>query len=101
VRVEVVFSPGARAVEAVTVELAPGAKVSDALMASQLTVRHGIDTSTLRFSVWGRRCTASHALREGDRVECCRPLAVDPKQARHLRSAAQPPKRKRPARAGR
>jgi uncharacterized protein len=101
VRVEVVFSPRARAVEAVTVELAPGARVSDALVASQLTVRHGIETSTLRFSVWGRRCALTHLLHEGDRVECCRPLVVDPKQARRLRSAAQPQKRKRPAVAGR
>ena len=100
-RVEVVFSAAPRTMDSVTVELAPGATVGDAFVACRLAVRHGIDAAALRFSVWGRRCALSRVLHEGDRVECCRPLVVDPKQARRLRSAVQPQKRKRPATAGR
>jgi uncharacterized protein len=101
VRVEVAFSPAPRHVEVVAVMLAAGATVADALAASGLPSRHGVALDTLRLSLWGRRCATSRVLRDGDRVECCRPLVVDPKQARRLRSAAQPQKRKRPARAGR
>ncbi len=100
-RVEVVFSPAARTVETVTVELAPGSTVHSAILATRLVARHGIDAAALRLSVWGHRCPLSRVLRDGDRIECCRPLLVDPKQARRLRSAAQAQKRQRPAQAGR
>jgi uncharacterized protein len=104
VRVEVAFSPAARRVDIVEVTLVPGATVGDALTASGLAARHGVTIETLHLSVWGRRCALSRALHDGDRVECCRPLAVDPKHARRLRSAVQhgrSSKAKRPAGAGR
>jgi putative ubiquitin-RnfH superfamily antitoxin RatB of RatAB toxin-antitoxin module len=104
VRVEVAYSPQPRTVDVVVVSLAPGATVGDALAASALVARHGVALDGLRLSVWGRRCAACRMLREGDRVECCRPLSVDPKQARRLRSSAPRsarPKAKRPAQAGR
>jgi putative ubiquitin-RnfH superfamily antitoxin RatB of RatAB toxin-antitoxin module len=88
-------------VEVVSLVLTSGATANDALSASGLLSRHAVALDTLRLSVWGRRCALSRVLHEGDRVECCRPLVVDPKQARRLRSAVQPQKRKRPAGAGR
>jgi uncharacterized protein len=104
VRVEVVYSPAARVTDAVVVTLAAGATAGEALSASKLALRHGVELAALRLSVWGRRCALSRVLHEGDRLECCRPLAVDPKQARRLRGSAQHsarPKAKRPAGAGR
>ena len=35
--------------------------------------------------VWGRACEPGQVLRDRDRVECYRPLTVDPKEARRLR----------------
>ncbi|TNF61522.1 MAG: RnfH family protein [Burkholderiales bacterium] len=40
-------------------------------------------------SVWGRKITRHQALRDGDRLEACRPLRVDPKVARRERFVAQ------------
>jgi uncharacterized protein len=104
VRVEVVFSPAPRLIDAVMVSLSAGATASDALIASGIEQRHGLEATLLRLAVWGRRCALSRVLHDGDRLECCRPLAVDPKQARRLRGTAQrveQPKAKRPAGAGR
>jgi putative ubiquitin-RnfH superfamily antitoxin RatB of RatAB toxin-antitoxin module len=51
-------------------------------------------------AIWGRRVGLHQPIRDGDRVELCRALTVDPKQARRLRYKAQR-KEKRPAGAGR
>jgi uncharacterized protein len=99
VRVEVAFGAAPRKVHTIALTLPRGATVSDAVAASGISA-----SDALRYSIWGKRCTASRVLADGDRVECCRPLRVDPKQARRLRSQAQPkagPKAKRPAVAGR
>jgi putative ubiquitin-RnfH superfamily antitoxin RatB of RatAB toxin-antitoxin module len=40
-------------------------------------------------SVWGRRVTPAHVLRDQDQLEICRPLTVDPKVARRERFARQ------------
>lgn len=42
-----------------------------------------------QIGVWGRPARADTVLAVGDRVECWRPLLVDPKTARHLRHAHQ------------
>jgi uncharacterized protein len=99
VRVEVAFSAAPRSVQIVALTLARGSTVGDAVADSGFTL-----PQLLRVSIWGKRCGASRVLADGDRVECCRPLRVDPKQARLLRSQAQQklaPKAKRPAGAGR
>jgi uncharacterized protein len=89
VRVEVVFCPGPGLVDLVTLDLAPGATVGDALAASGLLGRHGLDVAVASFGVWGRKRAADSALREADRVELYRPLQVDPKEARRLRYKRQ------------
>jgi putative ubiquitin-RnfH superfamily antitoxin RatB of RatAB toxin-antitoxin module len=99
-RVEVAYSAAARQVDLVTVTLPAGGDVRAAIVASGLLERRGLSLQTLRCGVWGRRCEMSRPLCEGDRVELYRALAVDPKQARRLRSKGQH-KAKRPAVAGR
>ena len=101
-RVEVAYSATARQVELVALDLPAASTVSDALHASGLLERHGLVSGALQCGVWGRRCTLSQVLRDGDRVELCRALTVDPKDARRLRDKGQRrPKEKRPAGAGR
>jgi putative ubiquitin-RnfH superfamily antitoxin RatB of RatAB toxin-antitoxin module len=100
VRVEVAFSAKERAVDLVALTLPAGATVRDAVTAAGLLERHGLAADAVRCGVWGRRCAWEHLLREGDRVELTRALAVDPKEARRLRYKGQR-KAKRPAGAGR
>jgi putative ubiquitin-RnfH superfamily antitoxin RatB of RatAB toxin-antitoxin module len=83
VRIVVLHSPSPREVREWNLELPTGATVADALAAA------GLDGSQGGLAIWGRRCEASAVLREGDRVEACRPLLVDPKVARRERFRKQ------------
>jgi putative ubiquitin-RnfH superfamily antitoxin RatB of RatAB toxin-antitoxin module len=99
-RVDVVFSPAPREVHCVSLELPHGSTLDDALHASGLA--DAIRQAGAECGIWGCRRAGSTRLRDGDRVECWRALAVDPMQARRLRHEAQRrPKEKRPAGAGR
>jgi hypothetical protein len=83
-RVEVVLArPGAA--DAVSLSLAPGATLRDALVASGLP----LDLEKLAFGIFGRRAQLDHRLADGDRVEVYRPLKVDPKEARRKRAREQ------------
>jgi len=97
-RVEVAYSPAPRQTELVSLSLT--GTVREALIASGLLEHHGLAIDALRCGIWGRRCDLGQALRDGDRVEIYRALAVDPKEARRLRYKGQR-KAKRPAVAGR
>lgn len=66
-------------------QLPAGATVADALHACGLTE----PLAELACGVWGRLAEPQEPLRDGDRVECCRPLTVDPKLARRQRFASQ------------
>jgi putative ubiquitin-RnfH superfamily antitoxin RatB of RatAB toxin-antitoxin module len=97
IAVEVVYSPAPREVEVYALTLPAGSAVDAALKASGLWQRHPqLDMSALSFSVWGRSMPLDHVLRERDRVEVCRALTVDPKEARRLRYKRQGPRRPRP-----
>jgi uncharacterized protein len=96
VHVEIVYSAAARQVDLVALVMPPSSTVRDALIASGLAGRHGLAIGDVRCGVWGRRCDPAQVLREGDRVEIYRGLAVDPKEARRLRYKSQR-KAKRPA----
>lgn len=61
--------------------LPAGATVVDALGACQLALQG----DALVCGIWGRVVPVHQPLRDGDRVECCRPLLVDPKLARRQR----------------
>ena len=84
-RVEVAYAPRAQGVEVVALELPEGATVADALRASGLVSKHGLDEASLRVGVWCKVRELTAPLREADRVEVYRSLLVDPKEARRLR----------------
>jgi len=65
--------------------LSAGATVADALRTCRLSVQG----DALVCGIWGRAVPVHELLREGDRVECCRPLMVDPKLARRQRFKSQ------------
>jgi uncharacterized protein len=70
----------------ITLDLADGSTVADAVRASGLAERAGIDALGAVCGIHGRRVGAETALRDGDRVDVTRPLQCDPKQARRNRA---------------
>ena len=84
-RVEVLYAL-AYVQDIVVLELAEGAVALDAVAASGVLARHGLDAGKLVLGIAGRRVAAAHRLREGDRVEILRPLAADPNEARRRRA---------------
>jgi putative ubiquitin-RnfH superfamily antitoxin RatB of RatAB toxin-antitoxin module len=84
-RVEVAYCPRPGVAELVTLSLPVGATVADALRASGLPDRHGLQAEGLRAGVWSKVQAGDTVLRDRDRVEIYRPLTVDPKEARRLR----------------
>jgi uncharacterized protein len=83
--VEVVYCAAPHQVDLTPLRLAPGATVRDALRASGLLQRHGLNEGDVCVGLWGRACTLDLTLRERDRVEVYRALLVDPKEARRQR----------------
>jgi uncharacterized protein len=83
--IEVVYCPQPGHCDLVLLRLPEGACVGDAVLASGLCARHGLEPDSVATGVWGRRQAADVALRNRDRVELYRPLRVDPKEARRLR----------------
>ncbi|WGT65887.1 RnfH family protein [Variovorax paradoxus] len=71
--------------------LAPGATVDDAVKASDLAQHFPqLDwRQAMTPGIWGREVEWNQPLKDGDRVELCRPLAVDPKVARRERFQRQ------------
>jgi putative ubiquitin-RnfH superfamily antitoxin RatB of RatAB toxin-antitoxin module len=84
-RVEVVYGPAPGQVDVVSLRLPDGSTVADALTASGLLARHGLNAEGLLTGVWCRVQPMDTRLRDRDRVELYRPLTVDPKEARRLR----------------
>ena len=78
IRVEVVHALPGRA-DAVVVTLEEGATVQDALEAARLPAVESV-------GVFGRKTSRNRILRDGDRVELYRPLALDPMEARRRRA---------------
>ena len=71
----------------VTVALAPGATIAEAIERSRIATSLTHDVDGLDVAVFGRRATRATLLVDGDRVELLRPLVVDPKEARRRRAA--------------
>jgi uncharacterized protein len=78
-------APGLEAL--VTLEVATGATVEDAVTQSGIVPRIGVPPTELAYAIFGRRAEADARLAEGDRVEITRPLACDPKLARRRRAS--------------
>jgi len=86
VRVEVLYAL-ASAQDCVTVELKEGAVAREAIRASSLLERHPeLAARDWRLGISGREVSLETLLRDGDRVEILRPLAMDPKEARRRRA---------------
>lgn len=92
-RVLVNYSPAPRVVDEVVLQLAPGATLGDALKASGLLERHGLQLDEqLHAGIWAKAKPLDTLLRADDRVEIWRGLKVDPKEARRQRYHKQPAK---------
>ena len=90
IRISVVYSPSARTVQEVELELAPGATVGVAVQASGWLAHVGMTgEGTPQLGVWGRKASVDQVLQDHDRVEICRALTVDPKVARRARFVKQ------------
>jgi len=87
IRVQVVYALPKKQV-VVDLELPSGSTIRDAIRACGLTVPSPAEDSGTANSlgVWGRIAMPEQVLRDRDRVEIYRPLVVDPKIARRLRS---------------
>ncbi len=89
-KIELVYARAARELEQASVVLPEGMTAKEALRAAGWVSRFPeIEAGELSLSVWGRRVSGHTALRDGDRLELCRPLRVDPKVARRERFVAQ------------
>jgi len=90
IAITVVHSPRAREVVEMPLTVDEGCTVALALQACGLLapVMTNVE-QPMGLSVWGRRVTPAHVLRDQDRLEVCRPLTVDPKVARRERFARQ------------
>ena len=85
--VEVVFATPERQ-ELVSVEVTAGSTVGDAIRKSRLAERFpDHDLGQCKTGIWGEPVTTDRAVREGDRIELYRPLAIDPREARRLLAA--------------
>lgn len=74
----------------VTLELVEGATIADALtLLSNTPISAEWQIGTNAVGVFGRLKSADFVLTGGDRLECYRPLTVDPKTARRLRAQSQ------------
>ena len=85
-RVEVVYAL-ASAQDVVLVEVEEGTRVLKAIEASGVLARHPeIDLGSVRLGRFGVEIRPDERLRDGDRVEILRPLAMGPMEARRLRA---------------
>ena len=87
-RITIAHCQSPRQVKEYEIELPEGSRVGQALQACGLELQNaGQGPSPI--GIWGRRCTLTTPLHEGDRLEVYRPLRVDPKVARRERFKGQ------------
>jgi putative ubiquitin-RnfH superfamily antitoxin RatB of RatAB toxin-antitoxin module len=90
IEVTVCCAPAPGIVFEQVLELPEACTLREAVHASTLQQLHPLlDWATLQPGVWGRAAEWDQMLATGDRVELCRPLAVDPKVARRERFQRQ------------
>lgn len=90
ISVSVCFSGEARQCAEVLLKVKLGSRLVDAVRDSALlSALSDLEIDALQTSIWGRKMSPEHILREGDRVELCRPLKVDPMVARRERFTRQ------------
>ena len=85
-RVEVVYAL-ATAQDCVALEVQEGALAYQAVKESGLIERHPeLSAEVWRLGIFGQEVAPERPLRDGDRIEILRPLAMDPKEARRRRA---------------
>lgn len=90
IEVTVAYSPAAREVHEIVLQLPPETTVAQALQQSGLQALYpDLDWSAAAVGLWGRKASQDQLLRDKDRLEIYRPLRVDPKVARRERFARQ------------
>ena len=88
--VTLLWSPAPRDVFERQLRLPAEATVYDAMLACELPALYpAVDWLAMTPGLWGRAAAWSAGLRQGDRVELCRSLKVDPKVARRERFRRQ------------
>jgi putative ubiquitin-RnfH superfamily antitoxin RatB of RatAB toxin-antitoxin module len=89
--ITLVYSPAPREVVELSMKLATGSTVAQALAQSGWLSQYPELASLVAggCGVWGRKVSLDTPLREQDRVEFYRPLKVDPKVARRERFRKQ------------
>jgi putative ubiquitin-RnfH superfamily antitoxin RatB of RatAB toxin-antitoxin module len=94
VNIAVFYAPERGEPDLRRLSLPAGATVGQALQASGMLSAHPELTSTdIRYGIDGQRVMLQRVLQDGDRLDLCRPLQVDPMTARRLRAAASKPRR--------
>ena len=88
IQVEVVFAMAERQ-ELLSVGLALGATVADAIRESGIQDKFAESLDDHDVGIWGRAATKDQVVSDGDRVEIYRPLARDPMDARRELAKAQ------------
>jgi len=73
----------------VPLTLPTGATVGEAIARSLLAEHYRIDLREMRLAIRGRLVRDGTVLADGDRVEICRALRADPKDARRTRARAR------------
>jgi len=90
IQVTLLCSPAQRVVHEESLTLEEGVSAQGAVLASRLAAEFpGLDWRALQPGVWGKAVAWDCALKDGDRIELCRDLTVDPKVARRERFARQ------------
>lgn len=88
IEVEVVRIAGAGRLARVRLRVGRGATVADALSASGV-LEEGEMGGRLAVARFGERVAPDATLFDGDRIDLCRALVVDPKEARRRRAGGQ------------
>ena len=86
--VVVYAAPGVEA--EIELSLPVDAVVADAVEASGLIARLGLDDAAIGYAIFGQRSRGDTPLKDGDRIELTRPLVADPKDARRRRARNHP-----------
>ena len=85
VHVELVYIASDKNTVYLTLDLADGATVADALNQSHIYSTHP-ETKELSVGIYAKLVTVTTVLKDGDRIELYRPLALDPKDKRRLKA---------------
>lgn len=88
--ITLVYSPTAREVKELHLDLPLGSTVAQALAGQEAQeMLTGLNLSEASLGIWGKKTLPNRLLRDQDRIEVYRPLKVNPKVARRERFAKQ------------